>query len=54
MTEDKIKEIYRERNKQLPISFIVTFDNKWGEMQQIFRGMNVDLSKIQIALENKK
>ena len=54
MTEDKIKEIHKERNKLFTIPYIIDFDKRWREMQQLFRGINADLSKIQIAVERKK
>lgn len=54
MTEAKIKEIHKERNKLFTISYIIDFDKRWEEMQQMFRGINADLSKIKIIVEIKK
>lgn len=54
MTEEKIREIQKERNKIFTIPFIIDFDKKWKEMQQMFRGTKVDLSKIQITVRVKK
>ena len=54
MTKETIKEIQKERNKIFTIPYIIDFDKRWKEMQQMFRGINADLSKIQIAVEIKK
>ena len=54
MTEDKIKEIQKEKFKLFTIAYIIDFDKKWKEMQQMFRSVSADLSKIQITVETKK
>ena len=54
MTEEKVKEIHKERNRLFSIPYIIDFDKKWKEMQQMLRGVNADLSKIQITVETKK
>ena len=54
MTEDKIREIQKERYKIFTIPYIVDFDKRWIEMQRMFRGINADLSKINITVEIKK
>lgn len=54
MTEDKIREIQKERYKIFTIPYIVDFDKRWRKMQQMFCGINADLSKIQITVEIKK
>ena len=54
MTEEKIREIQKEKNRMFTIPFIIDFDKRWKEMQQMFRVVNADLSKIQITVETKK
>ena len=54
MTEEKIREIQKERYKIFTIPYIVDFDKRWIEMQRMFRGIDADLSKIQIVVEKKK
>lgn len=54
MTEEKIKEIRKERNKLFTISYMIDFDKRWEEIQQLFCGTKVDLSKINIVVEKKR
>lgn len=49
-----IKEIHKERNKLFTISYIIDFDKRWEEMQQMFRGIKSDLSNIKTIAEIKK
>lgn len=53
MTEEQIREIQKERNKIFTIPYIIDFDKRWKEIQQLFRGSKADLSKIQITVEIK-
>lgn len=54
MTEEKIREIQKEKKRIFTIPYIIDFDKRWRKMQQIFCGINADLSKIQITVEIKK
>ena len=53
MTVEKIREIQKKKNKLFTIPYIIDFDKRWKEMQQMLRGVNADLSKIQITVEVK-